>query len=86
MAVLTKKGSRKVNSYIAELAAKQKGILDAGIDTARSTLLPTPADIENDIDYEGVDAEGYYGSSWGVTDHYDSDSALWLQKNVDFTE
>ena len=34
------------------------------------------------IDFE----EGDYYNSWGVTDHYDSDSAISLSINEDFAE
>lgn len=39
--ILTEKGREKVTWFIKECAAKRKEILDAGIDTADDTNLPT---------------------------------------------
>ena len=43
--VFTLNGYRAVEHFIAECAAKRKEILDAGIDTANETVLPTSSDI-----------------------------------------
>lgn len=44
-------------------------------------------DIVSDLNYGiGIDEEGDYYNGWGVTDHYDSDSALSLSVNEDFAE
>ena len=85
--ILTETGKRKVAGFILECTAKRKEILDAGLDTADETNLPTEEDIVSDLNYGiGVDEEGDYFNGWGVTDHYDSDSALSLSINEDFVE
>ena len=62
-----------VDSYLTELAAKRKEILDARKDTADFEL-PTREDIIDDvINGVGVDDDGEYYNNWGVTDSYDSD-------------
>lgn len=71
--------------FIAELKAKRKEILDAGIDTAYETELPTVQDIENDINWQDVVEDDYY-NGWGVTDHYDSEYPLGLKLGEDFVE
>ena len=48
-------------------------ILDAGIDTADETTLPTAQDILDDVNVGvGLDFEDEYFDCWGVTDHYSS--------------
>ena len=66
-------GYRTVKRFIAECAAKRKEILDAGIDTADETELPTAQDILDDVNTGvGLDEENEYFDSWGITDHYNS--------------
>ena len=69
---LTQEGIKKCEQFIAECEAKRKEILDAGIDTAYDTEIPTATDIELDINFEGLDEEGEYYTSWCVTDHFSS--------------
>lgn len=83
--VLTEKGICVIENFIAECKAKRKEILDAGIDTADLTSLPTDEDIlfvlNNGID---IDEDGNYYDFWGVTDNYNSDNPLWLEVGIDF--
>lgn len=81
--VLTEQGKLKCNAYIAELNAKRKEILDARMDTANETDLPTIEDIESDI-AQFIDEDGDYYNGWGVTDNYDSDYPLGLKLEEDF--
>ncbi len=88
--VLTPKGRMKAESYILELKAKKRELLDAGLDTADETTLPTVDDIEADIDFCGVnedDPDGAcYYNGWSVTDNYESDRPILLKKGEDFIE
>ncbi len=84
MRKLTPTGIRKTESYICELAAKRKEILDAHNDTAMETHIPTLEDIVNDIDFMSVDEDGEYYNSWGCTDNYDADYPLLLVLGIDF--
>lgn len=71
--VFTVNGYRTVKRFIAECAAKRKEILDAGIDTADETELPTAQDILDDVNTGvGLDEENEYFDCWGITDHYNS--------------
>lgn len=71
--VFTINGYRTVKRFIAECAAKRKEVLDAGIDTADETELPTTQDILDDVNTGvGLDEENEYFDSWGITDHYNS--------------
>lgn len=71
--VFTVNGYRTVKRFIAECAAKRKEILEAGIDTADETELPTSQDILDDVNTSvGLDEENEYFDSWGITDHYSS--------------
>lgn len=85
--VLTKEGKATVASYIRELAAKRKEILDARKDTAEDTVLPTEEDILEDIctsDIEWDDPDGpCCRSLWAVTDHYEADEAIALRIGQD---
>ena len=81
---LTDEGRANAKQYILELEAKRKEILDAGKDTADDTTLPTVEDIEDDLNFDGVDEDGCYYNSWGVTDHYDGDTPIGLELGVDF--
>ena len=65
----TDEGRKRINLFIKECEAMRKEILDAGIDTANETTLPTAQDILDDINNGvGVDEENEYYNSWGVTD------------------
>lgn len=80
--VLTEHGERIVETYLAELRAKRKEILDAHKDTADMNL-PTKEDILDDIEYF-LDEMGGYINSWGVTDNFNADTPLSLHQGVDF--
>ena len=84
MRKLTPTGIRKAESYICELIAKRKEILDAHMDTAMETDIPTLEDIVNDIDFMSIDEDGEYYNSWGCTDNYDADYPLSLKLGIDF--
>ena len=78
----TESGKRKVNTYITELKAKRKEILDAGLDTADETNLPDEEDILNDIEF--FEEENEYYNNWGVTDNYNGDDALYMKRGEDY--
>ena len=80
---LTEHGIKNCERFIAECNAKRKEILDARIDTADNTMLPTIEDIESDIE-SFIDEDGEYYNCWGVTDNYDSDFPLCLRFKIDF--
>lgn len=80
---LTKQGIKKCERFIIECNIKRKDILDAKIDTADNTTLPTIEDIESDIG-AFIDEDGEYYNNWGVTDNYDSDFPICLILGVDF--
>lgn len=87
MYVLTAHGREIVDDYIRNCAAKRKEILDAGKDTADETYLPTAEGILSDLNFGvGVDKEGDYFNSWGVTDHYNADDVLGLHIGEDFVK
>lgn len=66
-------GRWKACHFIHECEAKRKEILDAGIDTADKTDLPTAQDILDDVNVGvGLDEENEYFNSWGITDHFGS--------------
>lgn len=84
---LTKTGHQKCQNYISELKAKQKKILDAGLDTAEETFVDyTPEEIFADLLGFGIDEDGDIYNGYGVTDHYDADSPLGLRLGEDFIE
>lgn len=85
MYLYTEKGRYKAEKFLSELKAKRKEILDAGIDSADDTPIPTIADFLSEID-DFVDEDGDYYNGWGVTDNYDTDYPLFLKKGVDFAE
>ncbi len=82
--VLTESGEKKVKWFITECAEKRKEILDAKLDTADETTLPTKETILADLEFTGVDSDGEYYNGWGVTDNYDSDEPLSLTLGTDF--
>ena len=81
---LTANGEKKVTAYIAELTAKRKEIMDAGLDTADETALPDADAILDDI--EAFEENGEYLNGWAVTDNYDSDCPLNLVRGDDYTD
>lgn len=84
---LTKHGKQIAKEFIAECKAKRKEILDAGLDTADETKIPTVAIIESDINFIDLDEENNdYYNGWGVTDNYNSDDVLHLEYGIDFIE
>lgn len=81
---LTEIGHEHVSDFLKECSEKRKEILDAGIDTACQTTLPTKADILLEVnDGKNIDDSGEYDSDWAVTDNTDEDTLLWdiLQKH-----
>lgn len=71
--VFTVNGYLTAKRFIAECAAKRKKILDAGIDTADETELPTTQCILDDVNESiGLDEDNEYYNCWGITDHYNS--------------
>ena len=82
---LTALGIKECERFIAECIAKRKEIIDAGIDTADDTILPTTKDIESEIEIF-IDEDGEYYNFWGVTDNYNSDYAICLKLGIDFME
>lgn len=85
MYTLTERGIKECERFIAECTAKRKEILDARIDTADDTRLPTLEDIESDIE-EFIDEDGDYYNCWGVTDGYSSDYPICLTLGVHFVK
>lgn len=84
---LTKKGLDNVRTFLAECEAKRKEILDAKKDTADDTEIPSVEDILSDINCGvGIDSDGDYYNSWGVTDNYESDYSLGLSVGTDLDE
>ena len=80
-------GKKCAENYIKELKAKRKEILDAGLDTADETEIPTVEDIIADIDLIGInwdDPDGAcYYNGWAVTDNHDADYPLLLKVGRD---
>ena len=71
--VFTVNSYRTAKRFIAECAAKRKEILDAGIDTADETELPTTQCILDDVNESiGLDEDNEYYNCWGITDHFGS--------------
>lgn len=69
----TPKGRLWVYHFIRECEVKRKEIMDAGIDTADETVLPTAQDILDDVNTGvGLDEGNEYFDSWGITDHFGS--------------
>lgn len=82
---LTDKGLKRVESYISELKAKRKELLDAGKDTADDTELPTVEDIVADVEFIGLDSNNEYYNGWAVTDNHDADYPILLKLGRDLT-
>lgn len=70
MIKLTKTGEESLRLQLAELKAKRKEILDAGLDMAIDTPIPTIEDIRSEIN-EFEDEDGDYFNAWGITENYD---------------
>ena len=81
---LIKAGEEQVKYFIKECEAKRKEILDAKIDTACHTHIPTKALILADINCGEDLAEDGYRSVWGVTDNYDL--SIFLEYDIDIVE
>ena len=81
----TEEGLLRSRLFIINCKAKRKEILDAGLDTADETILPTFDDILCDIECF-IDSGGQYCNSWGVTDNYNADTPLSLIINRDFVK
>lgn len=83
---LTAGGKIKSQRYINELIAYRKEILDAGLDTADDTPIPTFEDIECDIDaFENEEDDEYY-NSWSIADDTTMNMPLWLKYEEDYLE
>lgn len=84
---LTDIGRKKCEAYIAELQAKKKEILDAGIDTADETFVDfSPEGLLEDLLDSGMDEYGEICNGYGVTDHYDADAPICLKCGTDFVK
>ena len=85
---LTQQGIMKAKDYIKTLEKKRKEILDAKLDTANETALPTMEDIVSDIECFFDDNLMEYCNSWGITDSYSADIPLCLDfgKDIDFSQ
>lgn len=81
---LTDVGEKRVEIFIKECKAKRKEVLDAKIDTACHTHIPTKALILADINCGEDLTEDGYRSVWGVTDNYDL--SIFLEYDVDIIE
>mgnify|MGYP004679059831 FL=1 len=82
--VFTENGLKNVQAFIRECNAKRKEVLDAQLDTAEDTSLPTEGDILCDL-YDNFDSDdGFYVNGWGVTDSCDYDLPLGMEIGRDF--
>ena len=80
----TENGLKNAQTFIRECNAKRKEVLDAQLDTAEDTSLPTEGDILCDL-YDNFDPEdGFYVNGWGVTDRCDYDLPLGMEIGRDF--
>jgi len=83
---LTESGKKAIYSYLEEMQAKRKEILDAGKDTTDDTNLPTEEEIFEDLMSFGFDEDGAAYNSFGVTNNYEADRALSLTRGKDVIE
>lgn len=81
---LTAKGLEKAEQYIRELIAYRKEILDAKLDTADDTPIPTIQDIESDI--ESFEEDDEYYNSWSIADDTTMNMPLCLKYGEDYLE
>ena len=84
----TEAGKKKAEAYLAELNAKRKEILDAGLDTieeADCAKLTIDNLLEDAID-TGFDEDGEAYNGFFVTDNYDSDQPYCFRLGVDIVE
>lgn len=81
---LTPVGREKCKQYLEEMKAKRKEILDAGLDTADETRLPSEDEMLDDLLSFGIDINGEVFDCFGVTDNYNADTVLTLTLGKDF--
>ena len=81
---LTAKGLEKAEQYLRELIAYRKEILDAKLDTADDTSIPTIQDIESDI--ESFEEDDEYYNSWSIADDTTMNMPLCLKYEEDYLE
>ena len=81
---LTAKGLEKAEQYLRELIAYRKEILDAKLDTADDTPIPTIQDIESDI--ESFEENDEYYNSWSIADNTTMNMPICLKYGEDYLE
>ena len=81
---LTAKGLEKAEQYLRELIAYRKEILDAKLDTADDTPIPTIQDIESDI--ESFEEDDEYYNSWSIADNTTMNMPICLKYEEDYLE
>lgn len=81
---LTAKGLEKAEQYLRELIAYRKEILDAKLDKADDTPIPTIQDIESDI--ESFEEDDEYYNSWSIADDTTMNMPLCLEYKEDYLE
>ena len=81
--IFTGRGRDAVLLYIKNMKAKQKEIVDAGIDSIGNTKIPTLEEVKKDI-LSSMEDDGVYYEIWGVTQNYLADTPLFLEKDKDF--
>ena len=86
MYLFTETGRKNAESYLVELAAKRKELIDAGKDTADDTVPATLEDIICEVNDFGLDDEGEYYNGWPVSDNCDADYPLLLKLGRDLVE
>lgn len=81
---LTEVGRAECATYLEEMNAKRKEILDAGKDTADETPIYTIEDLFEDLISHDIDEDGEVWNGFGVTDNYNTDYPLSLLLGRDF--
>ena len=81
---LTAKGLEKAEQYLRELIAYRKEILDAKLDTADDTPIPTIQDIESDI--KSFEENDEYYNSWSIADNTTMNMPICLKYEEDYLE